>query len=82
MFTGKNVLVLDPPRVGLHPDLIKMIMRKLPERIIYLSCNPETQARDYSALKEQYRIDMIEGYDFYPETPHMESLIVLSLRNK
>lgn len=77
-----DVLVLDPPRVGLHPKLIEHIRTKLPPRIIYLSCNPETQARDYSALADTYAIDHIEGFDFYPQTPHCESLLVLSLRTK
>lgn len=80
LFDKKNVLVLDPPRVGLHPKIIDHIRVKLPERIIYLSCNPETQARDYSLLAEHYKIDLIHGFDFYPQTPHVESLLVLTLR--
>jgi tRNA/tmRNA/rRNA uracil-C5-methylase (TrmA/RlmC/RlmD family) len=48
--------------------------------IIYLSCNPETQARDYADLKELYAITSIEGFDFYPQTPHCESLLVLKKR--
>lgn len=76
-----DVLVLDPPRAGLHPKVIKMIQEVLPQRIIYLSCNPETQARDYAALQPQYRIDECMGFDFYPQTPHLESLLILSLRD-
>ncbi len=75
-----DTLVLDPPRVGLHPRLLKDIAAQKPKRIIYLSCNPETQARDYSELAEYYKIDVIQGFDFYPQTPHLESLLVLSLR--
>jgi tRNA/tmRNA/rRNA uracil-C5-methylase (TrmA/RlmC/RlmD family) len=82
LLTDVDVLVLDPPRVGLHPKLIEHIRTKLPPRIIYLSCNPETQARDYSALADMYAIDYIEGFDFYPQTPHCESLLVLSLRKE
>ncbi len=78
----RDVLVLDPPRSGLHPKVIKMILEKQPPMIVYLSCNPETQARDYSSLKEFYKIDRITGFDFYPETPHSESLVILSLRAK
>jgi len=78
----KDVLVLDPPRVGLHPKVIAMIKEKLPPTIIYLSCNPETQARDYSQLSALYKIDTLTGFDFYPQTPHLESLLVLSLRHK
>lgn len=78
----RDVLVLDPPRSGLHPKVIKMIIEKQPPMIVYLSCNPETQARDYSSLKELYKIDRITGFDFYPGTPHSESLVILSLRAK
>ncbi len=77
---GKDVLVLDPPRAGLHPKLIGHILDQRPKTIIYLSCNPETQARDYSLLKEHYQITSIEGFDFYPNTPHLESLLILKLR--
>ena len=82
LLSGADVLVLDPPRVGLHPKLIAHIREKLPPKIVYLSCNPETQARDHSALADLYQIDLIHGFDFYPNTPHSESLLVLSLRNK
>ena len=75
-----DTLVLDPPRAGLHPKLIKDIIAQKPKRIIYLSCNPETQARDYSELAEVYNIDKVQGFDFYPQTPHSESLLILSLR--
>lgn len=82
LLDGKDVLILDPPRVGLHPKLIAMIKEKSPPTIIYLSCNPETQARDYSELSALYKIDALTGFDFYPQTPHLESLLVLSLRSK
>ncbi len=80
--SGQAVLVLDPPRVGLHSKVIAMIKEKLPPIIIYLSCNPETQARDYSQLSELYKIDLLTGFDFYPQTPHLESLLILTLREK
>jgi len=76
----KDVLVLDPPRSGLHPKTIALIIEKLPPKIIYLSCNPETQARDYSVLAALYDIEVLTGFDFYPQTPHLESLLVLNLR--
>lgn len=72
-----NILVLDPPRTGLHKKVINLILSSLPQKIIYLSCNPITQARDYSLLKEKYKIKFLKGYDFYPNTPHMESLLIL-----
>ena len=77
-----DILLLDPPRVGLHPKLLEDIKEKLPKKIIYLSCNPETQSRDYSELKEYYRINLVHGFDFYPQTPHVETLLVLSLKSK
>ncbi len=78
---GKDtVLIVDPPHAGLHPKLIQAILGSTPKKIIYLSCNPETQARDYSTLREHYEVEFIRGYDFYPYTPHLESLLVLSLR--
>jgi len=78
----RDVLVVDPPRAGLHPKVLAMISEKLPPKIVYLSCNPETQARDYSLLQKLYKIERITGFDFYPNTPHLESLCILSLRDK
>ncbi len=82
LLDGREVLVLDPPRAGLHPKVIGMIQEKKPETILYLSCNPETQARDYSLLNKDYNIEQITGFDFYPNTPHLESLMVLKLHSK
>ena len=76
----RDVLVLDPPRSGLHPKVIGMIEEKKPPMIAYLSCNPETQARDYTLLRDLYTIERIVGFDFYPGTPHLESLVILKLR--
>jgi 23S rRNA (uracil1939-C5)-methyltransferase len=78
LLDGISTLIVDPPRSGLHSTVIEMIKEKLPPMIVYLSCNPETQARDYSMLKDLYRIESVEGFDFYPQTPHVESLLVLS----
>lgn len=78
---GADTLVLDPPRAGLHPKLIRTILEFPPERIAYLSCNPETQARDFSLLSGRYEIASIDGFDFYPRTPHLESLLVLVRKN-
>jgi 23S rRNA (uracil1939-C5)-methyltransferase len=72
-----DVLILDPPRVGVHPKAMKKILEALPNRIIYLSCNPITQARDFELLKENYKAVSLEGFDFYPNTLHMESLLIL-----
>jgi 23S rRNA (uracil1939-C5)-methyltransferase len=72
-----DLLILDPPRAGLHKKLINLILEKKPKNIFYLSCNPITQARDFIFLKNMYKIKRIYGFDFYPNTPHIESLLIL-----
>lgn len=80
ILNGKDVLVLDPPRTGLHQKVVDMVVEKKPKQIIYLSCNPITQASDFNKLKEIYDLKYISGFDFYPNTPHMENLIILELK--
>ena len=75
--TGKELVIVDPPRAGLHPDVIATLLQQLPSRIIYLSCNPVTQARDVALLQQHYRIAWHRGYNFFPRTPHIEHLIIL-----
>ncbi len=75
--TGKEIVIVDPPRAGLHPDVIATLLQQLPPRIIYLSCNPVTQARDVALLQQHYRIAWHRGYNFFPRTPHIEHLIIL-----
>lgn len=73
-------VLLDPPRSGVHPKVIKMLQNKKPRRIIYLSCNIQTQARDLELLQEQYKPIFVRVYNFFPRTPHIEGLCVLDLR--
>ena len=75
--TDKGIVIVDPPRAGLHSDVIATLLQKLPPRIIYLSCNPVTQARDVSLLQEKYEIIHHQGYNFFPRTPHIEHLVIL-----
>ena len=75
--TGKEIVIVDPPRAGLHSDVIATLLQKLPPRIIYLSCNPVTQARDIALLLQSYQIAWHRGYNFFPRTPHIEHLIIL-----
>ena len=75
--TGKEIVIVDPPRAGLHPDVIATLLQKLPPRILYLSCNPVTQARDVALLQQSYQITWHRGYNFFPRTPHIEHLIIL-----
>lgn len=78
--TGDKTIVVDPPRAGLHEDVILRLLEEKPERIIYLSCNPVTQARDVQRLGETYGIRAHEGYNFFPHTPHIEHLVILDLK--
>lgn len=73
-------IIVDPPRAGLHEDVINKLLETTPERIVYLSCNPVTQARDVARLAEKYGIRAHRGYNFFPRTPHIEHLVVLDLR--
>ena len=75
--TGKEIVIVDPPRAGLHTDVIATLLQQLPPRVIYLSCNPVTQARDVALLQQHYRIAWHRGYNFFPRTPHIEHLVIL-----
>lgn len=78
--TEDKVIILDPPRAGLHTDVIDRLLEVTPARIVYLSCNPVTQARDVAMLAEKYNVTSHKGYNFFPRTPHIENLVVLDLR--
>ncbi len=75
--TSERTIILDPPRAGLHADVVTRLLDQAPERIIYLSCNPATQARDVALLLEKYQITHTQGYNFFPRTPHIENLVIL-----
>lgn len=70
-------IILDPPRAGLHPKVLSRLIAMTPPRILYLSCNVATQARDLAVLKNQYDIVHLELFNFFPRTPHVESLAIL-----
>lgn len=72
-----KLVIVDPPRAGLHEDVIDRLLEVCPQRIIYLSCNPVTQARDVMRLSGVYEIVAHRGYNFFPRTPHIEHLVVL-----
>ena len=76
--TDEQIVIVDPPRAGLHADVTNRLLETEPPRIIYLSCNPVTQARDVSLLQEKYEIAHHQGYNFFPRTPHIEHLVVLN----
>lgn len=75
--TGEQIVIVDPPRAGLHADVVRRLLENTPPRIIYLSCNPVTQARDVNLLQEKYEITHHQGYNFFPKTPHIENLVIL-----
>lgn len=74
---GTHVLIVDPPRAGLHTAVVNRIRDQRPPVVVYLSCNPVTQARDIALLQDTYQLESLEGYNFFPRTPHIESLAVL-----
>jgi len=76
--TGGSTLIVDPPRAGLHAKVVARINEVKPKQVVYLSCNPSTQARDIASLQASYDIKLIEGYNFFPKTPHIESLTILT----
>lgn len=78
--TGDKPVIFDPPRAGLHPKVVTAVLAAKPPKVVYLSCNPSTQARDLGLLQQDYDITFFEAYNFFPRTPHIETLAVLQLR--
>ena len=72
-----DVIITDPPRAGMHPDVVKTILRAAPDRIVYVSCNPATQARDLQDLDEQYKVIEVQPVDMFPHTPHVENVVTI-----
>ncbi len=77
LIESEKIVVVDPPRAGLHRKVIERFLEVKPPKIVYLSCNPVTQARDIAPLLEDYKLVFFEGYNFFPHTPHIESLAIL-----
>jgi 23S rRNA (uracil1939-C5)-methyltransferase len=75
-----DVMIVDPPRAGMHEDVVNVILNAEPERIVYVSCNPATQARDLALLDVKYRVDAIQPVDMFPHTAHVENVVRLTLR--
>ena len=75
-----NVLIVDPPRAGMHPKVVQQIANLAPERLVYVSCNPQTQARDLADLKELYDLEALQPVDMFPQTYHVESVALLRLK--
>ena len=77
-----DVVITDPPRAGMHPDVVQTILRTAPDRIVYVSCNPATQARDLALLDADYRVKAVQPVDMFPHTPHVENVVLLERRPK
>ncbi len=75
-----DVIITDPPRAGMHQDVITVILNALPNRIVYVSCNPATQARDLALLDEQYKVVAVQPVDMFPHTHHVENVVLLEKR--
>lgn len=75
-----DVMIIDPPRAGMHPDVVKVILDAAPEVLVYVSCNPATQARDLQLLDERYRVTHVQPVDMFPHTQHVENVVRLELR--
>ena len=73
-----QTVIVDPPRAGLDKKLVEKLLEIKPETIIYLSCNPATQARDIKLLSEKYQIAKLQAFNFFPRTPHLENLVILN----
>ena len=75
-----EVMIVDPPRAGMHEDVVNVILNAEPERIVYVSCNPATQARDLAMLDVKYRVVEIQPVDMFPHTHHVENVVGLELK--
>ena len=72
-----DVVILDPPRAGIHPDVAEVILKAAPQRMVYVSCNPASQARDLAILCRDYRITDVQPVDMFPHTMHVENVVAL-----
>ena len=72
-----DVIILDPPRAGIHPDVARVILEAAPERMVYVSCNPASQARDLAIFAREYRITAVQPVDMFPHTMHVENVCAL-----
>jgi len=72
-----DVIITDPPRAGMHEDVVKVILNAKPEKIVYVSCNPSTQARDLALMAHHYKVVKIQPVDMFPQTAHVENVVLL-----
>jgi len=72
-----DVIITDPPRAGMHEDVIQVMLEAAAAKIVYVSCNPSTQARDLALMQEKYRIARVQPVDMFPQTAHVENVVLL-----
>ncbi|WP_300910607.1 23S rRNA (uracil(1939)-C(5))-methyltransferase RlmD [uncultured Bacteroides sp.] len=77
-----DVIITDPPRAGMHQDVVNVILFAEPKRIVYVSCNPATQARDLQLLDIKYKVTAVQPVDMFPHTHHVENVVLLELRDE
>lgn len=77
-----DVIILDPPRAGIHPDVARVILGARPDRMVYVSCNPASQARDLAVLCQDYEITAVRPVDMFPQTHHVENVVALKLKRQ
>ncbi len=75
-----DVIITDPPRAGMHTKVVEQILKIAPERIVYVSCNPATQARDVELLSQLYEVKKIQPVDMFPHTHHVENVALLEMK--
>jgi 23S rRNA (uracil1939-C5)-methyltransferase len=76
-----DVIITDPPRAGMHPDVVQRLLEIEAPKIVYVSCNAATQARDIAILKEKYELKKIRPVDMFPHTQHVENVVLLTLKD-
>lgn len=75
-----DVIITDPPRAGMDEKVVQMLLRLESPKIVYVSCNPATQARDLALLGEKYQVSKIQPVDMFPQTYHVENVVLLTLQ--
>ena len=75
-----DVIITDPPRNGMDEEVVQTILQAAPEKVVYVSCNPATQARDLALMDEMYKVTRIQPVDMFPHTHHVENVVLLEKR--
>ena len=79
-YGSPDVVITDPPRDGMHADVVRQLLHLAPKRIVYVSCNSATQARDLALMDAQYKVTRVQPVDMFPQTHHVENVVLLEKR--